>query len=62
MEVKIVRTCSFSDREVNEALIAWLKSKDRPAPGYVGDTPTTKWIKESHGITVEWKEELETEV
>jgi hypothetical protein len=54
MERKIVRTYAFSDQEVNEALIAWLKSKDIQAPSYVGNTPCTKWIKEPKGIRVEW--------
>lgn len=59
MERKIVRTYAFSDREVNEALIAFLKAKDMQAPSYVADTPTTKWIKEPMGIRVEWTDEDE---
>lgn len=56
MERRIQRTYAFNDREIREALIAWLKSKDMQAPSYVGDTPDTKWTKESAGLRVEWFE------
>ena len=59
MERRIDRSYAFSDREIREALVAWLKSKDLQAPQYVGDTPDTKWIKEPAGIRVEWSEKDE---
>lgn len=59
MERLIQRTYSFNDREIREALIAWLKSKDMPAPNYVGDTPDCKWVKETAGLRVEWFEQDE---
>lgn len=59
---RVVRTYSFNDREIREALIAWLNKKDIPSPGYVGDTPTCKWVKEPAGMTVEWTEEGEIEM
>jgi hypothetical protein len=59
---KIERTYSLSDREVNEAILAWLKAKDMPVPGYVGDTPTCKWIKEPSGIRIEWTDEGNVEL
>ena len=59
---KLVRTYSFSDREIREALIQALNRKDRPAPQYVGDTPTCKWIKEEAGLTVEWTDEDEIDL
>ncbi len=59
MERRIVRSYSFTDRDVREALIAWLKAKDMPAPIYVGDADTTKWKTEPAGISVEWTEQDE---
>jgi hypothetical protein len=59
---RIERSYSLSDRDVYEAIVHWLKSKDMIAPRYVGDTPCTKWIKEPTGIRVEWAEEDEIDV
>ena len=59
MQRKIVRSYSMHDRDVHEAIIAWLKSRDMPAPQYVADTPCTKWIKEPAGLTIEWTVEDE---
>lgn len=59
MERKVVRTYAFPDRDVREILVAYLKSKDMPAPSYVGDTPTCKWTKDPEGVRVEWTEEGE---
>lgn len=59
---KIERSYAFSDREIREALLAWLKVKDIPAPQYIGDTPNCKWIKEDAGLRVEWTEEGEIEM
>jgi hypothetical protein len=59
---KLVGTYSFSDREIREALIKSLKANDRPAPQYVGDTPTCKWTKEVAGLTVEWTDEDEMDL
>lgn len=56
MERRIDRQYAFSDREIRVALIAWMKSKDMPAPSYVGDTPDTKWLKEPAGLRVAWSE------
>ncbi|WP_398480911.1 hypothetical protein [Tardiphaga sp.] len=62
MNRKIVRTYKFSDREVNEALIAMLKARDIQAPQYVGETPCTTWIKEPDGIRVEWSDETDLDI
>lgn len=59
----VVRTYTWDKREVAEALIAQLKAKDIPAPGYVGDTKDTKWTTDSAGgITVEWTDAGEVDV
>lgn len=50
MKRSIVRTYVFSEREVHEALIAMLKAKDVPAPGYVADTPNCKWTWRRNSI------------
>ncbi len=57
MNRKIIRNYFFSDNEVNEAIVAMLKSKDMQVPQYVGNAGTTKWTKEPKGIRVEWSEE-----
>jgi len=57
---RIDRSYTFTEREVAEALIAWLKSKDMPAPQYVADTPCTKWRRlDGGGLSVEWTDESE---
>lgn len=58
MNRKLVRSYSFDEREVHEALIGALRAKDIPAPQYVADTPTTKWSRQSDGrILVEWTDD-----
>ena len=59
---KIERSYAFSDREIREALLGWLRAKNIPSPTYVGDTPDCKWIKEEGGLRVEWTEEDEIEL
>ncbi len=59
MQKKVTRSYELHDRDIREAIIAWLRAKDLPAPIYVGDTPDCKWIKRVEGIGVEWTEEAE---
>lgn len=54
MNRSIRREYVFSQREVHEALIAWMKSKDLQAPDYVGNTPCTSWIREDESLRVVW--------
>jgi DNA-binding beta-propeller fold protein YncE len=59
----ITRSYAFSQSDVREALIAWMKSKDLQAPMYVGDTPSgTTWtVTEDGGHTVTWIDEDEVQ-
>lgn len=57
MNRKIARSYFFSDNEVNNILMAALRAKDIPAPGYIDNAGTTKWTKEPMGIRVEWTDE-----
>jgi len=56
--MEITRRYSFTQRDVYEALVAWLKSQDIQQPIYVGDAETTRWFWNADGIKVEWTEEL----
>lgn len=58
----IRRHYTFSDRDVREILIEWMKGKDLPRPSYVGDTDTTKWTTLADGILVEWTEDDQVDV
>jgi hypothetical protein len=49
----------MSTREIREAILAWLKARDMPSPGYVGDTDTVRWTDEPAGVRVEWTEQDE---
>jgi hypothetical protein len=62
MNRRIVRSYYWTTHEVAVALVAQLKLKDVPAPEYVGDTKTTKWIIDSSGVRVEWTDEGEVEL
>lgn len=62
MNRQINRSYFFTDRDVNEALIHWIKTRDLPQPEYIGNAGKTKWTKESGGVRVEWSEEDEVEV
>lgn len=62
MKRTINRVYAFTDREVNEVLIEHLKSRELPAPQYIGSTDSTKWFKEADGIRVEWTEEDRPEI
>lgn len=54
----ITRSYDFDVRDVREALIAWLRSKDMQAPKYVGNTDDTKWTVGTDGSQrVEWTEQ-----
>lgn len=58
MKTTIDRTYTFAQQDVREILIGWLKSKDLPAPEYIGDTLTTAWSASlDGGITVKWAQE-----
>lgn len=54
----VQRRYEIEGREVHEAIVAWLKSKNAPAPEYVGCTPTCSWEWGDDSITVSWTEEL----
>lgn len=58
MKRNIERTYSLSRAEVHEAVVAWLKSKNVPAPDYIGNTPTCQWSDENEGeLKVNWIEQ-----
>jgi len=53
----IDRSYIFDRREVREALLAALKAKGLPCPGYIGDTDTCTWRETMDGCTeVRWTE------
>lgn len=54
----IKRDYSFSQREVREILLWWMKQKDLQRPQYVGDTDCTCWSATDDGGTrVEWTDD-----
>jgi len=56
----IERTYTLTPRDVNEAIVAWLKAKNLPEPEYVGSAGTTKWTRLDDGsVKVEWIEKDE---
>lgn len=60
MTKTIVRTIRFNERDVREAVIAYLKTKDQPAPQYVGNTPDCEWEHFVGGsLVVKWTEKQE---
>jgi len=59
MERCIVRSYSIPTREIREAIVAYLKAKNMPAPAYVADTPNCKWTDLPAGVKVEWTEQDE---
>lgn len=61
MKRKIERSYSLDQREIREAILAWIKAKDLPSPSYVGNTPTCTWYDEDGGVRIEWMEEGEVE-
>jgi hypothetical protein len=62
MKRSITRSYIFSEGDVREALLAWLRAKDLPTPKYIGNTPDTDWaVYDDGGIRVEWTEEDEVE-
>ena len=61
MKRTIQRSYEIHQRDVHEAVLAWLRSKDMPVPTYIGDTPTCKWIVVPNGLKIEWTEEDETD-
>ncbi len=63
MNRRIIRTYTWSRQEVAEALCQQLRSRDIPAPTYIGNAGTTKWTPMADGsMTVEWTEEDKAEV
>lgn len=52
----IQRRYEFTNREVREILIGWMKQNDLPCPAYIGDAETTKWTVAPDGIIVEWSD------
>jgi hypothetical protein len=51
----IRRSYSFSQRDIREVLIWWMKEKDLQRPQYVGDTDDTCWsMTPDGGVRVEW--------
>lgn len=62
MNRKIARSYFFSDNEINNILVAHLKTKDIPAPEYVGNAGTTQWTKEKNGVRVEWTDSDDVEI
>lgn len=57
----INRVYEIPQRDINEAILQWLRSKDRPVPQYVGNAGTTKWIPQPNGVRIEWTEEDEVD-
>ena len=60
MNRQIIRSYFFTDNEINNIL--YLKTKDIPAPEYVGNAGTTTWHKEKTGVRVEWTEKDDVEI
>lgn len=58
MERKIDRSYAFSEREIREALLAWLKAKDLPAPAGAYENQVT-WTQEPRGLRLAWSEQDE---
>lgn len=55
MNRSIRRKYGFTQPEIREILLWWMKQKDLQRPQYVGDTGTTCWSTTSDdGILVEW--------
>jgi hypothetical protein len=59
MTRKIERTYTLTERDVREAILAWLKSKDLPAPDYVGNTDTVEWATDNGNTVLRWFEQDE---
>jgi hypothetical protein len=53
------RVYEIAQRDINEATLQWLRSKDRPVPQYVGNAGNVKWIPQPNGMRIEWTEEDE---
>jgi hypothetical protein len=54
----VQRRYVLDDRDVHEAILAYLKAKDIVTPEYVGNTPTCQWDWGEDTITVSWTDEL----
>lgn len=55
MNRSIRRNYAFTQREVREILLWWMKQKDLQRPQYLGDTDDTFWsTTEDGGVRVEW--------
>ncbi len=53
----ITRSYTFTERDVREALCAWLRSKDVPSSKYLATADTTQWTPTTDGVQhVEWVE------
>ncbi len=59
MTREIVRTYTFTARDVREALCEWVRAKSLPVPQYVGNAGTTRWREDNGNVIVEWSEKDE---
>jgi len=59
MKRSINRVYELDERDVCEAIVAYLKAKDLPAPQYVATTKDTIWTHQPLAVKIEWTEELE---
>jgi hypothetical protein len=59
MKRTISRVYLLDERDVCEAIVAWLKARDNPAPGYIATTDKVTWTHGPLDVKIEWHEELE---
>lgn len=57
MNRRLDRRYRFTASEVNEIIIAHLRSKDIPAPQYVATNPHCIWVMDTDGVEVSWTDE-----
>lgn len=62
MKRAIARDYTLDKRDVREAIVAWIKSKGLPTPGYLDNTPSTSWEDLPDGsVKIRWSEDDDVE-
>lgn len=61
MKRTVTRVYLLDERDVCEAIVAWMKAKDLPAPMYVATTPAAgvTWTHQPLDVKIEWHETLD---
>ncbi len=59
MKRMIRRSYELDEREVCEAIVAWLKAQDLPTPQYIATAGRTTWTHQPLDVKIEWEEEIE---